>query len=267
MPVEGESGIELPAPSEEEPVAEEEPEEVPAPESTVSQGPKLVTEPPSMGGVLTANSQQESLDPTTDPFSMPQSEAPQLLDHQQLPSEAPQAEDTPPQPEPEVPEPQPEPETPEPTPAPPEPAPPVEETPQLTPPPTSWTPPEPPADEPASPPEPPISDDQEGNQTLAEIESAVESPHAEEADQDHLDTARDEVSKALSSADAAGLTPPQPSPSLNALPIDLNPADLPSEPTTPGQVPQQADPNAPPPVPPPIPFQFGAPSNTQQNQQ
>lgn len=51
--------------------------EVPA--SGMSRGPKLVTEPPKLGGTLTANSEGEHLDPVTDPFSLPQSEAPALL--------------------------------------------------------------------------------------------------------------------------------------------------------------------------------------------
>jgi hypothetical protein len=49
--------------------------------SNLSSGPKLVTEPPKMGGTLTANSESEHLDPVTDPFSLPESEPPQLLDH------------------------------------------------------------------------------------------------------------------------------------------------------------------------------------------
>ena len=45
----------------------------------VSGNQKLVTEPPSLGGTLTANSRPEGLDPSTDPFSMPASESPQML--------------------------------------------------------------------------------------------------------------------------------------------------------------------------------------------
>lgn len=51
------------------------------PESTMTQGPKIMTEAPKLGGQLTANSESEHLDPVTDPFSMPASEPPQLLDH------------------------------------------------------------------------------------------------------------------------------------------------------------------------------------------
>lgn len=50
------------------------------PPSGLSSGPKLVTEPPSMGGTLTANSTQQGLEPSTDPLSLPTAEPPQLLD-------------------------------------------------------------------------------------------------------------------------------------------------------------------------------------------
>lgn len=72
-------------PAEQEPVSEAPP---PAPEpppsdnppSGVSPGPKLMTEPPSMGGTLTANSGEETLEPAVDPLSMPATDQPQLLD-------------------------------------------------------------------------------------------------------------------------------------------------------------------------------------------
>lgn len=71
----------LPQPSEpvdqptpEEPVAAPieapEPEEAPATEQ-LSGGSRLVIQPPTMGGQLTANSQPETLDPSTDPMSVP----------------------------------------------------------------------------------------------------------------------------------------------------------------------------------------------------
>lgn len=63
-----------PAPQPETPEA---PEQLAAPELSGNQ--KLVTEPPSLGGTLTANSKPEGLDPSTDPFSMPASENPQIL--------------------------------------------------------------------------------------------------------------------------------------------------------------------------------------------
>lgn len=45
-----------------------------------SSSPKLVTEPPQLGSPLTANSQQQPLEPSSDPLSLPTAEAPQLLD-------------------------------------------------------------------------------------------------------------------------------------------------------------------------------------------
>jgi hypothetical protein len=49
------------------------------PAAGISNGPKLVTEAPTMGGDLTANSRPEPLDPVTDPLSLPNAEPPQLL--------------------------------------------------------------------------------------------------------------------------------------------------------------------------------------------
>lgn len=46
------------------------PKDVNPPLSTLSPGSKLVTEAPSLGGTLTANSQVEGMDPTTDPLSV-----------------------------------------------------------------------------------------------------------------------------------------------------------------------------------------------------
>jgi hypothetical protein len=46
---------------------------------------KLVTEPPSLGGTLTANSQLSELDPVTDPLSLPQVEDNKILDRTQTP--------------------------------------------------------------------------------------------------------------------------------------------------------------------------------------
>lgn len=78
---EEETPLELPEPDEtaaESTVAE--PEE-PATDVTseVSPGPRLVTEPPTLGGTLTANSSQPGLDPVTDPLSLPVSEDTPIL--------------------------------------------------------------------------------------------------------------------------------------------------------------------------------------------
>jgi hypothetical protein len=48
--------------------------------SSLSPGSRLMTGPPTMGGTLTANTQPEGLDPVTDPFSLPNAEANQLLE-------------------------------------------------------------------------------------------------------------------------------------------------------------------------------------------
>lgn len=227
------------------------------PESNVSQGAKLVTEPPTLGGQLTANTETEQLDPSTDPLSLP-AEEPPLLDHK----------DHKPEPIAASPEPEPAPEStptppPMPTPTPTLPSePPADLTAQFTPPPPAWVPPTPPTDA-------------NSNQTLTEIEQAVESPHT---DTSGLNDARDEVEKALNS----GPEPtPQPIEALNAQPIatdlhpnpnpapapqdlaqPLSPLPAPSVPPTPISRPQPQqpdDPNAPPPVPPPIPYQFNPP--------
>lgn len=66
-----------------QPDAPQVPEQSAPPELSGNQ--KLVTEPPSLGGTLTANSQPEGLDPSTDPFSMPANENPQMLDRSPKP--------------------------------------------------------------------------------------------------------------------------------------------------------------------------------------
>ena len=261
--------LELPAPQEEpaeETAPSPEPAETEASEH-VSSGSRLITEPPTLGGMLTANTQAEGLDPVTDPMSLPQEEKPQILSRDG--DKAKPAEEPASQPEeaasaPEIKE--------EPKPA----APPLKEpeTPKVEVPPT----------EPAEP-------DTEG--TLADLEASVKSPHLST---EGLDAARDEVTRALNDG---GIEPsPEPIHALNAQPLsdslhpdtpaeqppagppaaDPNaPADdlaaqipgltIPAEepktegPATAPAQPQVIDPNAPPPVPPPIPFQFGNPGN------
>jgi hypothetical protein len=196
------------------------------------QGPKLMTEPPTMGGRLTANSTEEALDPTSDPFSMPQAEMPQLLDHKNdtsadvpqfgtLPSDAPSL-------------------------------PPA--APAFTPPPASWTPPPAPSAIPPVPPAPTNADDR----TLIELEEAVDSPHIKA---ESVDEARDEVEQALNNAPESV---PEPIEALGAqqLGVDLHPSNNTGNSSSTDQ-PQVTDPTAPPPVPPPIPFQFGNPSPPQ----
>ncbi len=213
------------------------------PSAGLPPGAKMVTEPPSMGGTLTANSAQEGLDPSTDPFSLPTAEPPQLLDRKpdnfggQPPAGSP---DFPP------------------------------------PSPSSLT------DLSALSSSPPLnlppSQANDDNLTLTELEKSVDSPHGKTED---IGEARDEVSQALTGA-AAPATPPEPIQALNAQPLgdDLHPDPTSTSPSTPTDLitptghprldtipalnPTASDSpvpdptaTAPPPVPPPIPFQFG----------
>ncbi|PIZ63047.1 hypothetical protein COY17_01365 [Candidatus Saccharibacteria bacterium CG_4_10_14_0_2_um_filter_52_9] len=201
---ESEQTFELPSPEPEDATPTEQPP------AGVSDGPKIVTEPPSLGGTLTANSSPPALDPVTDPLSMPQSEEPQLLDHTDLSSA-----------------------------------------------------------EPAQAPTPPLAQSSfasnvpinkpliDADGTLTQLEESVGSSHVEV---EHLDTARDEVSRALNDSNAAAASP-EPIQALNAQPLGTNLRT--TDPAGPPQLPQDADPNAPPPVPPPIPFQFGNPPQSQ----
>jgi hypothetical protein len=236
--------------------------------SNLSSGSRMVTEPPSMGGTLTANSQQEGLDPTTDPLSLPDSEPPQLLNRKQgtFDTSAPSSLPPPPTPEPPL--------SSLPTPV-------TPPTPTLTPPPAAWTPPpDPPLPSIAPPPSassstslsssplpspspsltpstpPPPGPSGSGDQTLTDLEKSLGDPHAKE---ERVDTARDEVNRALLTDDSGASD--EPIQALNAQPMggslhaDDAAADLTPEPKTS----QVTDPTAPPPVPPPIPFQFGSP--------
>ena len=54
----------------------------PEPQSVVEGGSSLILEPPSLGGKLTANSEPEALDPSTDPLGTQQNNGP-LLTHQE----------------------------------------------------------------------------------------------------------------------------------------------------------------------------------------
>ena len=195
----------------EPPLPEPNPTEQSQPPVGLSLGSKLIIDPPTMGGTLTANSSQPTtLDPATDPLSLLPSEPPQLLKHDTNP-------------------------------------PPITAPlPSLTPPPSAWVPTatQPPDLTPdvSEPPAVPV------DPTLSQLEESVNSPHVEPA---QLDSARDEVDRALNSASATDSAPPTPIQALNAQPLgdDLHPTNQPA--------PADDDADAPPPVPPPIPFQFG----------
>lgn len=216
-----------PAPAPSPPAQPEPPQNPGEPASTLTPGPKFVTEPPKMGGTLTANSEAEHLDPVTDPMSLPATDHPQLLGRKENTSDnGPKADAPAPSPAP----------APQPAPLPAPPAPP--------------SPPSEPAAPPAQPPPGPgVSD----NATLTDLERSVDSPHLTSAD---LESVRSEVDKALSGTDQGS-----PIEALNAQPLgdSLHPAQpsSPPEPAAPADGQNKDDNDAPPPVPPPIPFQFG----------
>ncbi len=250
----------------------------------VSKAPSFITEPPSMGGTLTANSrpEYEMSESSLDPLSLPSVSPSPLLNRSDEP--VPAAEETPP-----------ESITPNEAVVPPPPKP-TQILTGFTPPPPTWVPPFEDALNNGSPqpvePAPIVTDNSD---TLAEIEQAVHSPHLSS----DLNTARDEVMKALSDSAAVA---PEPIQALNAQPLgeDLRePLNLeqltppspaftdalqlaiptvppavtpPDQPLTgfgdvsvpPAQTTEPSgssviDPTAPPPVPPPIPFNFGMP--------
>lgn len=205
----------------------------------LSNGSKLVTEPPSLGGTLSANTKPEGLDPVTDPLSMPSSEPNQLLDRPvNSPSSQPPA------------------------------------GPSLTPPPSSWSPP---ATNISAPPSP--SSANPTDETLTDIEKSVNSPHLNTPQlgsaRDEVSKALENSVnpmptpiKALNSQPLGGDTLHPPTVSQHAadspmLPVNpnapesstTNPIIAPS-PDTLSPSPQIKNPGAPP-VPPPIPFQFG----------
>lgn len=250
---------ELPAPQDlptpDEPTEPENPEHV-------TGGSRRITEAPSMGGQLTANSEVERLEPSSDPFSQPSMGQGKMLSRKPAiepitvdatPPAAVAADVLPPA--------------------------------ALTPPPPAWTPP---TDSDKT--IPPAIDKP---QTLSELEQSVH-----QANPDSLDAARDEVSRALNSDSSQPLPPVT---ALNAQPLgeDLHPdfaafgissdptpaptsdqpaagpeftdvlqQQIPSLPVPPSApqaalapqpntTPQVFDPNAAPPVPPPM--NFGPP--------
>ncbi|HSW37597.1 MAG TPA: hypothetical protein VLG37_04500 [Candidatus Saccharimonadales bacterium] len=161
-------------------------------------GPKLVTEPPTMGGTLTANSQPEGLDPSIDPLgsALPETEEP-LLSHDSRPASSVDSTTEPPKPglpEQVLPEPQP---PAEPT-APPLPLPQLDDNVV----------------------QPPVTMDDQ-NQALTEAGQTQNTPSPEPENtvsDSGISAARDEVVKALNSS------PPGPEPiqALNAQPMDLD---------------------------------------------
>lgn len=240
-----------------EPEAKPEPQKPKATNENLMPGPKLVTEPPQLGGTLTANTMPEGLDPATDPFSISKHSAP-LLSQDSVPAEAP---GLPASPEPQT--------SPEPV--------------------LSNTMPEPPKLAPQQDSRSQTLSDLE-QAVGGKQETAKEEPVLEIKTPD-IATMRSEVDKAL--LETPSPQSPKPIQALNAQPLmeNLNAPEAESSPPDPAisgappvtatyappplsnsydstEAPSGAPPPAgkkPPPVPPPIPFQFGAPGNGDQN--
>lgn len=180
---------------------------------------RLMTEPPLLGGTLTANSRPEDImdEPPTDPLSQSEkNDQDAMLTH-----DTPGADPADDQPSEAAPEPQPA----------------TEAAPDAQPAPPAWMPPQPwmnqpaPA-EPAQPSEAPFTP--APAETLEQIEREVNSPHLQMSSSEEptestnksddvkpdLDSARDEVMKALESTPD---TSPEPVQALNAQPIELTP--------------------------------------------
>lgn len=165
----------------EQPAADEQP--------AVEDMSPIVTEPPLLGGTLTANAKpdDEVLEPTTDPLSQTAAlPEPPLLDRASEPAATEPAEAEAPAVSPQ--------------PAPPD-----------------WMPPQPWMNQPAPP-----EDTAHAGETLADIERDVDSPHVQQdgaaSASPDLDSARDEVMKAIDSTPEPN---PEPIQALNAQPIDL----------------------------------------------
>lgn len=274
-----------PADEPEPPAAPNDDKPAPEPAQKSEETPgRLMTAPPAIGSPLTANSNPEPLDPATDPLSLPEEEEP-LLDHGKIgtPDEGEQIKEKP-EPQPEEEKPTSKAETP--------PEPKVEDKDQQ---------PEPSEQKPAeakvdklseididehgrlslkggakAKPEPKPAEASKGDDTLADLEKNVDSPH-QAASQPALEDARDEVRQALSDSQVPGT--PKPIDALNAKPLGeplheaspesngaapldsgLTPLDMPMPPgapaTPPEDIPSGEAKNEngppPPPVPPPM---------------
>ncbi|MEI9913789.1 MAG: hypothetical protein WDN66_02175 [Candidatus Saccharibacteria bacterium] len=234
-----------PAPAS-QPVAEQEDERIVtehrtplgAPPADLSDAaPRIITQAPTLGGTLTANSVPEQYDPSIDPLSgaMPPTQQSYTPPQETAPPAGPQAVVTPPQP-------------------------------TYTPPPPTWTPPPVPepvsaALPPAAPPQPvaPIDTGPHEDQTITDLERTVNSPHlrmtepAEEAapaplpppvpepvsaalppaapEASAIDSAREQID-AIQAETPAPSDAPEPDLALNALPLGNplhdNPAPLPA---------------------------------------
>jgi hypothetical protein len=208
-----------------EPPAPEPPAAPSEPTSSLSSGSKLVTEPPKLGGTLTANSQSEQLDPATDPLSMPNSEPPQLLNRKDKPAD---------------------------TPAPP----------TLKAAPSDWSPPA--APPPSSPIDKKAHDKDTLTDIEKSVDSPHAKQEDLDTVRNEVDQALSgsESTDPIAALNARPLggnlhpadTPQAPAPDMPAPPLPTPTAD--ATPPAPADD-SKDDSNTPPPVPPPIPFQFG----------
>lgn len=210
---------EAPPPPEPSPPPEPQPAPQPPtpenPPTEVSGGTKLVTEPPTLGGTLTANSGEEKLEPAVDPLSLPASEEPQLLDHK---TDGISDRQPPPGPGP----------APSPVPGPAQPS---------------------AANDAAGD----LAD--RDDLTLTQIEAAVDSPHLSENKDESVAEARDEVNQALSNSADTSLPKPIEGLNAQPLGGELHPeqsSDQPSSDQQSGEEDKPQEPPAPPPYPPPI---------------
>jgi hypothetical protein len=214
--------------NEESEPADEEPE---IPAEPDSQSPsRLITEPPSIGSPLTASALPEDAEPSADPLSLPPVSVP-LLSHETPIAEPVPAEDYQ---LPQAPEPVMEPEEPVASESSAQPLPSLEDV-------LTQTGDAPAQDEPAVDGAPTAVDEQStgssnSGQTLADLEQAVESPHAkhedvmlqEVSDSEHPDAAAatpdlDAARQAVSQAVAADPNPPlEPIQALGAQPVNLD---------------------------------------------
>ena len=209
----------LPAPVDETPTPEAEPElpqseetsETPVDDSGNTRGNKMITEAPALGGTLTANStpEDETLEPFVDPLTLPTTETPPAImghEGQRLadPSDEEASTDVVTTPEVEAPaESQTE----------------VQTTPQPAPP--DWMPQQPWMNPPAAPETPAEPATPAPSDTLEDIERSVRSPHIESdaPDSPDLGDARDEVMKAINEAPAPVIIEPE-APPAPEVPVD-----------------------------------------------
>ncbi len=186
----------------------------------LSPGSKLITEPPTLGGQLSANTEPETLDPVTDPLSLPAEEGRHLLSRDAGPAVS---ATTPP-------------------------------SFGMTPPPPAWVPP------PANPLDLGAPTDGAGQTLSDLESSVHSSHTASPALDSARDQVNQALTDDQPTGNALGVAPAVASdaPPID-MTFDPTKFGITSEPTMPANPTNPTDSNAPPPVPPPIPFQFGGP--------